>query len=343
MRHIEQDECPIIGVQDFQMQRAERQIQKDAWEAEVDPFGITSTTRATSVINTNARSDLLGVKIDEESVQSISKFAPAPSRITYTEQYPTLSKSQVSHDVPGQTPQPSVLGAKTASNLIDLNPPWQAMSALDINRQTWGFQQPDAKPQQYNEDHRIKGWLNQINNTADPPSENVSAVASVYDKPRPTSDLSSGGVPVGSLALPNPNAPHQHIVKLPAHSVVSSSTALDIEKYWDPIAQIYACPTSKCKRSFRTSDDFRKHLLSSSHVGGQVTCPSCLKKFATTAAWVAHTESSSKKCALRTSFNYNHVMREITGGVLGTAGFNENGSVKFVAPKIDQWNEDGGW
>jgi hypothetical protein len=229
---------------------------------------------------------------------------------------------------------------KPPSDLIDLNETERAMSSLNINRPTWGSDNPSARPPQYTNDPRIKDWVTSVHSAAaNPPSDDASEVASLYDKP--ASELSSSVIPPSTQARPNSNAPHQHLIKMPAHTVVSSTAPLDIEKYWDPIRQIYGCPTAKCRRQFRTADQFRKHLLSSAHIGGQITCPTCLKRFATTAAWVAHTESASKKCGIRNSFNYNHVMREITGGVLGTQGFNDDGSVKFVAPKIDQWNEDG--
>jgi hypothetical protein len=323
MSHIEQDECTVIGVQDFQVQRAERQLQKDAWEAEAEPFGINPSTRSHSILNSNARGDLFAAGPGDESVCSANS------------QFPPLAQSQVSRPV-DRIPQPSTQHAKATSNLIDLDDTSRAMSTLNINQQSWSFQQPPPQSEQYSNNPRIKGWLKQVNTTAEPPSDNASEVASIYDK-RDSGITST--VPPSTLASANPDAPHQHIINMPAHTVVSTSR-LEIGKYWDPIRQCYACPTSKCKRQFRTTEEFRSHLFTSSHVGGQVTCPSCLKRFVTTAAWVAHTESASKRCAIRNSYNYNQVMREITGGVLGTQGFNENGSVKFVAPKIHEWNED---
>ncbi|KAJ9613211.1 hypothetical protein H2200_003153 [Cladophialophora chaetospira] len=342
MFHIEQDECSVIGVRDFQMQRAERQIQKDAWEAEVDPFGLTQTARNhNSIINTNAGDDLLEGDQAGRPVQSLNNVSRGPGSLASQAQYPPLAQSQVSTGLNGRpAAQPSILGARTSSNLIDLNEPAKAMSVLNINQQSWGFQQPALQQPQYADDPRIKNWVNSVNSATLPPNENGSDVASPYENKRIPSDLSSP-LPASTQALPNQSAPHQHIIRMPAHSIVSTTTQLEVEKYWDPIRQVYGCPTTKCKREFSSEGEFRKHLLSSNHIGGQVTCPSCLKKFATTAAWVAHTESASKKCDIKNSFHYNQVMREITGGVLGTQGFNENGSVNFVAPKIEQWNEDG--
>ena len=224
------------------------------------------------------------------------------------------------------------------SNLIDLNDPVRGMSAQNVDRRPWSFGDIAAQSQQYSDDPSIKGWINQVSNTAEHPSENASEVASTYDRKQPI-NVSSNTIAPSVQAQPNNDAPHQHITSMAAPSVIST-TRLAIDKYWDPIRGAYNCPSTKCKGQFRNIETFRDHLLTSSHVGGQVTCPSCLKKFATAAAWVSHTESASKRCDIKNSFDYNHVMREITGGVLGTAGFNDNGSVRFVAPRIDEWNEE---
>ena len=341
MHHIEQDECRIISVQDFQMQRAERQITKDVWEAEVEPFGINpSIWDKRTPINTIARTDLLDNHHAYESGGSATNPSRDPGKDPFKENYPPLTQAQVSKSVTVKSAaQPSVLGAKTSSNLIDLNEPAKSMSSLHISQPTWGFQQPHSQGQPHGDDPRIKGWLKTVNEAAQPPSDNESFVASMYDEKQQTSKVSSS-VPASTRAVPNQTAPHQHIIQMPAHSVISSTAQLDIEKYFDPIRQVYACPTIKCKRQYKTKREFQDHLLTSSHIGGQVTCPSCLKRFPTTYAWVAHSESASKKCDIRNSANYNQVMREITGGVLGTQGFNDNGSVRFVAPMIEDWSSE---
>ncbi|EXJ55499.1 hypothetical protein A1O7_08426 [Cladophialophora yegresii CBS 114405] len=344
MRHIEQDECQVISIQDFQMQRAERQIQKQAWETDVEPFGVAPSARHhRSITKTKAIQDLLDADPTNIQGHSQADLSHGPDSVTSQAQYPPLVQPHV--NPAAQANRPPNVNTKPSSNLIDLNGTERALSNLNINQPTWAFDRPSAQqpPPQYANDPRIKNWVTSVRTAAaTPPADNASEVASMYDKPAvAVSDLSTSVPPPSTQALPNTNAPRQHVIRMPAHTVVSTNAPLDIEKYWDPIRQVYGCPTTKCRRQFRTAEQFRTHLLSSAHIGGQVTCPSCLKKFATTAAWVAHTESASKKCNIRTSFDYNHVMREITGGVLGTRGFNEDGSIKFVAPKIDQWNEDG--
>ncbi|KAI1623418.1 hypothetical protein EDD37DRAFT_694797 [Exophiala viscosa] len=263
MSHIENDECSIIRLQDFQMQRAEKQIQKDAWVAETDPFNINPSARGWEN-RTN-------------------------------------------------------LGTERSTGLLD--------GGL-VN----------ASPKRDNPD--VNGWLASVKSTAtNPPSDNHSEVASIYNRKTSESIMSENVPPPSVLrpADPDPAAGHKHVISMPAHSIITTTSSLDMERFWDAIRQEYICPGEKCRRTFKSRLDFQKHLLSSAHVGGQVVCPSCLKRFATTTAWVAHCESASKKCDIRNSSDFNNVIREITGGVLGTRGFMDDGSVQYVAPKIQEW------
>ncbi|KIY01656.1 uncharacterized protein Z520_01792 [Fonsecaea multimorphosa CBS 102226] len=333
MQHIERDECPTIKLQDFQMQRAERQIQKDAWEAETDPFAINPPTwDQTSAASNNARPDLLGMSTDD-SGRSLSNARGGPISTESHEQFPPLSQKMVNASA---APPQSSSGQKPTGDLDDLDRSAKAMSNLQISQPACGMQQNTDTRQENISGGMVKGWLNSVSATLGPPSDDSTEVASMYDR-RASSSETPGTIPPSSQASPNQDAPHKHIIQMPAHSIVSTSSRLDHEKYWDSIRQVYSCPTIKCKRQFRTLAEFQQHLLSSAHIGGQVTCPSCLKRFATTAAWVAHTASASKRCDIRNSANFNQVMRELTGGLLGTQGYNDNGSVKFVAPKIEDW------
>ncbi|OAP65758.1 hypothetical protein AYL99_01730 [Fonsecaea erecta] len=338
MQHIERDECEVIKLQDFQMQRAERQIQKDAWDTETDPFAINSRTReqTSAAINDNAQLDRLDLAT-YDSGRSLSNALGGPIHVASHEQFPSLGQSQVSKAVNASAALEGYsLRVKPASNLIDLDdPPMKGMSKLHLSQPDRGLQQKFGTQREETTSGMVKGWLDSLTTQAEPPSDDSIEVASMYD--RKVSSDNTGQIPPTSLAKPNPDAPHEHIVHMPAASMVSTGSPLDIEKYWDANRQVYSCPTIRCKRQFRTLADFKAHLLTSAHVGSQVTCPSCLKKFASTSAWVAHTSSASKRCDIRHSANFNQIMREFTGGLLGTQGYNDNGTVRFVAPKIEDW------
>ncbi|OAL40342.1 hypothetical protein AYO20_00078 [Fonsecaea nubica] len=339
MQHIEKDECEVIRLQDFQMQRAERQIQKDAWEAETDPFAINPPTwNQTSSGTNNSRPDLLADMANYEAGRSLSNALGGPISTASHEHFPSLSQAADSKAVnTSATPQQSNHGVKVTRDLGDLdNRAAEAISKLHISQPTWSTQQDAGTSKEDTQSGLVRGWLNSVATTAEPPTDDSSEVGSWYDR-KASSSGTLDKVPPAYKVRPNSGAPLQHIVRMPAHSIVSTSNGLEIEKYWDSIGQVYSCPTAKCKRQFKTPADFKAHLLSSAHIGGQVTCPSCLKRFTTTAGWVAHTSSASKRCDIRNSANFNQVMRELTGGLLGTQGYNDNGSVKFVAPKIEDW------
>jgi hypothetical protein len=107
--------------------------------------------------------------------------------------------------------------------------------------------------------------------------------------------------------------------------------------FYCPIREIYICPGRDCQRTFKKDVDFHKHLLSSVHVGGRQTCPSCLRHFNSVSSLFAHMEAPSRKCNIRHSVNYNQVLREISAGILGTGGHHADGSVKYIMPTDEGW------
>lgn len=139
-------------------------------------------------------------------------------------------------------------------------------------------------------------------------------------------------VPAAALPPPNPNARIRTV-----SAALAPKSSLDPHKYFDPLQNCFVCPGQKCHAKYATPEDFDEHLLTNAHVGGQTVCPSCLRKFNTTAALITHCESGSKKCTIRKSANYNQVMRELTAGLLGTEGHLIDGNVKYVANKPEDW------
>ena len=138
-------------------------------------------------------------------------------------------------------------------------------------------------------------------------------------------------------ASPDPNH-DAHITTLPPPRI----SKLELDKHYDDIRECWVCPGIKCKRAFRTPDMFHDHLLSPSHVGGHVCCPSCLRLFKTNSALINHMESGAKNCNVRNSTNYNQVLREVSAGLIGTSGQLEDGSVRYMMPNDEGWAENNG-
>ncbi|ETN45112.1 uncharacterized protein HMPREF1541_09989 [Cyphellophora europaea CBS 101466] len=107
--------------------------------------------------------------------------------------------------------------------------------------------------------------------------------------------------------------------------------------FYCPIREIYICTGANCGQTFKEEAEFLAHLSGPAHVGGRVTCQFCLKTFANNYALLSHMESSSRKCAMRNSVNYNQVLRDVTAGLVGTGGHFSDGQVKYIFPKDEGW------
>ncbi|KAJ9639164.1 hypothetical protein H2204_004073 [Knufia peltigerae] len=341
MQHIENDECDVIRLRDFQMQRAEKQLQKDTWMKETEPYDFTSPVQsrladAASLMDDEAAGDADGgVSLvqprDGRRISTLPEQHFPPSGTDPTRGQGTTAKSQL-----------------TTSNLLKNNDPTKDMAGLTLSHHhqlrpqapAWDSYAAAAavpEPTPGENAANIRDWLGSVNSKTNPPSDNHSEVASIYDRKSPESVVSENYIPQSLRAGSIPAGGIRRVITMPAHSIITSTGGIEFEKYWDSLRQEYVCPGEKCLRAFKGQLDFKNHLLSAAHVGGQVTCPSCLKKFATTTAWVAHCESASKRCDIRKSADFNNVMREITGGILGTSGFLGDGSVRYVAPRIEEW------
>ncbi|KIW21113.1 hypothetical protein PV08_01693 [Exophiala spinifera] len=333
MQHIENGECEIIGSRDFQMQRAEKQLLKETWAKETDPYNLSSPMESRTA--GSARSRSLMDNEAENAGGGVSLYQPGVHTSASSEQhFPPL----------GTNPPKSRASSKsqvTTSNLINFDERANDMARLRISQsrpqaRPWD---PHAEPAPAPRENTasIRDWLGSVNSRTNPPSDNHSEVASIYDRKAAESAVSENHVPPSQRGGPFAVPGGRQVITMPAHSIITNTSGIDLEKYWDSLRQEYMCPGDRCLRAFKDQLDFKNHLLSSAHVGGQVTCPSCLKKFASTTAWVAHCESASKKCDIRKSADFNNVLREITGGVLGTSGFLGDGTVKYVAPRIEDW------
>ncbi|KIX00072.1 uncharacterized protein Z518_10999 [Rhinocladiella mackenziei CBS 650.93] len=338
MTHIENDQCTVIRLTDFQMQRAERQLQKDAWMAQEDPLNINPSTRksptasdldsGSSVLSSNpVHNTATALKNTFEGTISTTSHEKSSPLQSFRDTYTAVDTPKIKNSELGMRSPNKVMDFDQTMRRLDRHPfPQDSRSVLPAE----GVKNPD----------KVQPWLDNMHPTARPPPDNTSMVASMYDKNAPSSAVSENIPPSVRARDPDPAAPHKHVINIPAHSAISPRSQLDIQKFWDGMQQKYICPGMSCNRGFKSIRGFQEHLLSSAHVGGTVVCPSCLKRFGSTAAWVAHCESGSRRCDIRNSSNFNHVMREITGGVLGTQGFLEDGTVQYVAQKIEDWNAE---
>lgn len=128
-----------------------------------------------------------------------------------------------------------------------------------------------------------------------------------------------------------------HLSEAKSTNLSYASTTFKLSDFWCPIRELFVCPGSNCGEVFAKAEDFHAHLSGPAHVGGNATCPSCLKHFATNYALLCHMEAPSRKCNIRHSVNYNQVLREVTAGLVGTGGHFGDGAVKYIMPEDEGW------
>lgn len=308
MQHIEDNECHVITQEVFERRRAEKAILKDAWAAQLKPEVGQHVPRGhiSTFSGTDASTEHGGVSLLDEDNPYESNIrnsqqdylTPSLSMLSLREQFPTLPTLNASI-------QKKALDQKEGSNLMSL----------------------DGDLVNENKDRAKPAW-----------GASTPAASTLSQNPKPPlcltkehSDISGGlSAPKSSLSI-NPNA---HISTKPAP--ITPTAILDPMNHYSDLTKKFECPGRKCGGSFDTIEAFNAHLTSNAHVGGRTVCPSCLSKFSSTMALVAHCESPSKRCNIRNSANYNQVLREITGGLIGAEGHHIDGSVRYVANDISK-------
>ncbi|KAE8418389.1 hypothetical protein BDV36DRAFT_283016 [Aspergillus pseudocaelatus] len=111
--------------------------------------------------------------------------------------------------------------------------------------------------------------------------------------------------------------------------------AWDATKFFNSFTGQYVCP---CKKGFATMAEFENHVLMKSRMMEDRQCPGCLRFFKTTAALVAHLESPGTRCSLSDGERYGQIFEEITGGLIQTVGYTEEGTIKYEAGKLEITN-----
>ncbi|KAL2827859.1 hypothetical protein BJY01DRAFT_241059 [Aspergillus pseudoustus] len=104
------------------------------------------------------------------------------------------------------------------------------------------------------------------------------------------------------------------------------------EMYIDQFAGEYVCP---CSKRFRTKRAFEQHILSKNISIRRINCPRCLRLFKSTAAFIAHCESSSTRCDVNEGNMFAQIIEEISGGMIKTAGHNEDGTLRYEAGDVE--------
>ncbi|KAL2864509.1 putative C2H2 finger domain protein [Aspergillus lucknowensis] len=104
------------------------------------------------------------------------------------------------------------------------------------------------------------------------------------------------------------------------------------ENFFDPFTGEYVCA---CGKRCRTEKAFEQHVLSKNKGNRRMQCPGCLRTFKSTAALIAHCESSSTRCDVNEGNQYAQIIDEVSGGMIRMVGYNEDGTQKYEAGEVE--------
>jgi len=353
MYHIENNECDVIKQEDFQRQRAEKQIEKDAWTDVMDPTGGSflpsnvgsnpgSNEDSVNLVDArdmpNLARDWQGKIIETQAPAPLQPARPGGYRAPAVpvegmasltlQKFPALPLNKPESQIPQSDngelldlTQPEIRlqkKAPTAGSWANSNS--AATSLFTVKQQAQG---PSSST--------LSGWNEDNNSTV------TAATYSGQSRMFPPSTTSNPWGPPSTVSPLSEQSGNGNTSRIQTIARIAPPTSLEVSKYFNHILEKYICRGMKCARKFDTPKQFVDHLLTGAHVAGQVACPFCHKKFKTTTALMAHCESGSRKCDIRNSMQYNEVIREITGGIVATDGYMYDGTVKYQTPSIENW------
>lgn len=343
MDHIEKSECDVIKATHFHRQRAEKQISRDAWKAMNDPTAGTTIVSGNIALTTDQPDLTLlddpraFVNRDwqgrpdydpdsEENGPYVGTALDEHMQRLSINNYPTLGAQS-------QTGAPSGSTSSTAQTREVFNVTANSHPPVRTQQpRAWSQAGSGTKLfQSHNHNQDVDDTTSQRSlNLLDNPAEDESRVTWGSKSNRAASSTQSIHKRISSPDS-NPNSSIHTVQKIdiPSH--------INIDSFWDPLQENYACPAQKCGARFPSIEKFVDHLHSGAHVVTHVTCPGCLKRFRTTAALISHCESGSRKCKVRNAIDYDLMIREVTAGMISTDGYLPDGSIKYTATEVQDW------
>ncbi|KAL9032631.1 MAG: hypothetical protein Q9180_006391 [Flavoplaca navasiana] len=144
--------------------------------------------------------------------------------------------------------------------------------------------------------------------------------------------VSAGGV--GEIpGSPGIYAPPSVQPSKSGYSVAGEMKGVELQP--NAITGEWECPYYKCNYKGLLRQDLEAHFddRNNGHRGFEHQCPSCLKRFKTASAIIAHLESPTVRCTIRNSRGYNNILHLVSGGHLNVSGRHNDGTYRLVVPK----------
>lgn len=353
MGHIENNKCKVITRDDFLKRRAEQQIERDALEELQGSVG-QHLTQITSV-GSDPDSNNGGISLlDNERAHLERDWQGNPISDPRTSaRGNSLSQGLSELSI---NRYPPLMATRAQANTQSKVPTWPAQNNGDLLDVQETPEVRPSKPKTLIGDNNVWGTNNRLVQSRPQPQRVPSSSSNLLDtasslnllgstmtvesaatrgttRQSTTANSKTNTVPPAARPEnPDPNASYAQIQtqsskpRFPSH--------LELHRFWDSIQGVYICPGNNCGARISNPSAFEAHLVSAAHVAQKVQCPSCLKKFKTTTALVAHAESGSVRCDLRNSTEYDLMLRQMTAGLISADGNWRDGSVKYESNPI---------
>ncbi|KAL1961114.1 hypothetical protein VTO42DRAFT_3059 [Malbranchea cinnamomea] len=336
MSHIERDDCRVLGVEKYKANRVKKQVIKAALKqvlgASSSSHLITGATCSGSGASDNegggvslvdflsetdqekmqrTANDAIEEAIGKMRLQSKHEFdaSPQDSKIQHgTEERPFTGEATRTHGN-GEEKQDSQAPSPARPNEL-------ASDSKNVD--------PYEDLMQFTEASRCPPVTTPVRTAARPnadllfefsPNQEPSSPGSVARNESRRNYVSDWGKVRETVA------PRESPV-----ATVTGGLLLDADRFYNSVLGMYVCA---CDQTFKTAIELERHIASGVHAAGVVRCPSCFRIFKTHTALVAHIESATTRCYIKESMNFGQLMDDISGGLIETAGYNTDGSVRF--------------
>jgi hypothetical protein len=285
----------------FDRLRAERQIEKDAWEAALDTQNVTyGDSNPMSNADTNGGAPLMdedyrgmanGQRNTSDLDSRISPLQPTPwtsqpatSKLTSSmanlsvDRYPPLAPESKSAQPTAKGKNVPQKATEEDGDLLDFDSEVGSQAKPKIQQQaksawvTVGSASSTLFPPKPDKSYPSQSDLSGIttNTTRSTPTHATYGNDTNFPKPSARTDRAPLP-PAARPADPDPNAQFRGVKT--ATRVIPQSV-LDPMRYYDDIQHKFVCTGATCKRQFDTAEGFKAHLVTDAHVGGKTQCPS---------------------------------------------------------------------
>ncbi|EEH35558.2 hypothetical protein PAAG_06605 [Paracoccidioides lutzii Pb01] len=307
MGHIENDQCTGFSAIRYKEQRAKKEAIRTIMSRILEPAERGLMIQATS----NASSVDGGVQVSLSDSQEMTTSTEISSRKSIDTPGSECGTEAVTMQLRGMSLWP----APGEKHDVEMDPEERSLMTFSDMEHNRDKERPGRKYHHENNTGNLPiapepetSILGSINGSA----SEVSVKSWATWQSRSVTSNASGGREIGEKRKQEP---------------------WDANKFFSQAIGKWMCI---CDKLFDTEKDFNSHIKSGIHLAGTFRCPNCLRMFKSVTALTAHCESASVRCKINKDKNYAAIMDEISAGLIGADGENEDGSVRYRAISAEE-------